>query len=60
MRTQVDTLIDRVDALMDLAEVLRRAGDQPGAEAALREALEVASGKGDIVTERRIREQLVQ
>ncbi len=60
MRTQVDTLIDRVDALMDLAEVLRRAGDWPGADAALREALEVASGKGDIVTERRIRDQLAQ
>ena len=60
MRTQVDTLIDRVDALMDLAEVLRRAGDLPGAEAALREALEVAIGKGDVVTERRIREQLAQ
>jgi class 3 adenylate cyclase/tetratricopeptide (TPR) repeat protein len=60
MRTQVDTLIDRVDALMDLAEVLRRAGDRPGADAALREALEVASGKGDVVTERRIREQLAQ
>jgi class 3 adenylate cyclase/tetratricopeptide (TPR) repeat protein len=58
MRTQVDTLIDRVDALMDLAEVLRRAGDRAGAEAALREALEVAIGKGDVVTERRIREQL--
>lgn len=60
MRTQVDTLIDRVDALMDLAEVLRRAGDRPGADAALREALEVASGKGDVVTERRIHEQLTQ
>jgi tetratricopeptide (TPR) repeat protein len=60
MRTQVDTLIDRVDALMDLAEVLRRSGDRPGADAALREALQVASGKGDVVTERRIRELLAQ
>ena len=60
MRTQVDTLIDRVDALMDLAEVLRRSGDRPGADAALREALDVASGKGDVVTERRIRELLAQ
>jgi class 3 adenylate cyclase/tetratricopeptide (TPR) repeat protein len=58
MRTQVDTIIDRVDALMDLAEVLRRSGDEAGAETALRDALEVASGKGDVVTERRIREQL--
>ena len=58
MRTQVDTLIDRVDALMDLAEVLRLAGDRPGTEAALREALEVATGKGDVVTEGRIRAQL--
>ena len=57
MRAQVDTLIDRVDALMDLAEVLKLAGDKPGSDAALGEALVVASGKGDVVTERRIREQ---
>ena len=60
MRTQVDTIIDRVDALIDLAEVLRRSGDQEGAEATLRDALQVASGKGDVVTERRIREQLAK
>ena len=60
MRAQVDTLIDRVDALMDLAEVLKLAGDKPGSDAALGEALVVASGKGDVVTERRIREELAQ
>jgi len=60
MRARVDTLIDRVDALMDLAHVLREAGDLPGSDAALRDALVAASGKGDVVTERRIREQLAQ
>jgi len=60
MRGRVDTLLDRVDAFLDLAEVLKRAGDRPGADAALREALAGASGKGDVVAERRIREQLAE
>ena len=50
----------KVRELEEEPEVLRRAGDLPGADAALREALEVAIGKGDVVTERRIREQLAQ
>jgi len=54
MRERGDTPIDRVEALIDLAEVLGRAGDGTGAVAALGEALELAKGKGDIVSERRI------
>jgi tetratricopeptide (TPR) repeat protein len=60
MRARVDTLVDRVDAFMDLADVLRRAGDRPGSDAVLREALIAASSKGDVVAERRIQELLAQ
>jgi len=60
MRARVDTLVDRVDAFMDLADVLRRAGDRPGSDAALQEALVVASSKGDVVAEGRIQELLAQ
>jgi len=60
MRQQVDTLIDQVDALTDLAVVLERAGDAAGSVGALREALAVAGAKGDVVTQRRLEEQLAQ
>jgi class 3 adenylate cyclase/tetratricopeptide (TPR) repeat protein len=60
MRARVDTLVDRVDAFMDLADVLRRAGDRPGSDAVLREALVAASSKGDVVAERRIQELLAR
>jgi hypothetical protein len=40
--------------------VLRRGGDRPGSDAALREALGVARGKGDVVAERQIQELLAQ
>jgi len=45
-----DQLNRQGDALLDLAEVLRLAGDDPGADAAVRDALDRYARKGNVVS----------
>jgi class 3 adenylate cyclase/predicted ATPase len=54
LRRQSDAPVLLAEALADLAEVERLAGDQAGADAALGEALALFERKGDIVSARRI------
>jgi Flp pilus assembly protein TadD len=53
-----DFLTIRADALLDLAAVLRRAGQPSDAEESIRSALALYEHKGDVVSAGRARSQL--